>query len=52
MGINPDLQNQINNLIREIKLDLKGKKTKKHRQGSRHWWKIVDAKKENQNYQN
>ena len=42
MGINPDLQNQINKLIREHQIRAVRQENKKHNQGSRSWWKTVD----------
>ena len=42
MGINPDLQNQINKLIREHQIRAVRQENKKHKQGSRGWWKTVD----------
>ena len=42
MGINPDLQNQINKLIREHQFTSVRQENKKHRQGSLDWWKIID----------
>ena len=42
MGINPDLQNQINKLIREHQIRAVRQENKKHNQGSRGWWKTVD----------
>ena len=41
-GINPDLQNQINKLIREHQIRAVRQENKKHHQGSRSWWKTVD----------
>ena len=42
MGINPDLQNQINKLIREHQIRAVKQEKNKHKQGSRSWWKTVN----------
>ena len=42
MGINPDLQNQINKLIHEHQIRAVRQENNKHKQGSRGWWKTVD----------
>ena len=42
MGINPNLQNQINKLIREHQIRAVRQENNKHKQGSRGWWKTVD----------
>ena len=42
MGINPDLQNQINKLIRNHQIRAVRQENKKHKQGSRGWWRTVD----------
>ena len=42
MGINPDLQNQINKLIRNHQIRAVRQDNKKHKQGSRGWWRTVD----------
>ena len=42
MGINPDLQNQINKLIRNHQIRAVRQENKKHKPGSRGWWRTVD----------
>ena len=42
MGINPDLQNQINKSIRNHQIRAARQENKKRKQGSRGWWRTVD----------
>ena len=42
MGINPDLQDQINELICEYQIRSASLEKKKHRKRSRNWWKTIE----------